>query len=229
MACLLLTVAEVFTAISHSTPVCRDAVATNYVSGAPRTHLWQLHSYTTASYRPRYSQGCGAGCAPSTVNSHGCSISGGVTGSAGGPTAYSGVEPGTPMYQGLTVGVPLRHAGQVTYAAYPSVVATDAAANTLDGSCVVAIEGCMDSNAPNYDPKATVNTNTWCIPAVTGCMMPATGNAGAGNYQGAADHSHQGLALNFNPAATIQSHSTSQLSQPRTRELFTFFLWEPVL
>ena len=28
MACLLLTVAEVFTAISQSTPVCRDAVAT---------------------------------------------------------------------------------------------------------------------------------------------------------------------------------------------------------
>ena len=84
---------------------------------------------------------------------------------------------------------------------------TDAAANTLDGSCVVAIEGCMDSNAPNYDPKATVNTNTWCIPAVTGCMMPATGNAGAGNYQGAADHSHQGLALNFNPAATINNVS----------------------
>ena len=138
---------------------------------------------------------------------YGCSISGGVTGSAGGPTAYSGVEPGTPMYQGLTVGVPLRHAGQVTYAAYPSVVVTDAAANTLDGSCVVAIEGCMDSNAPNYDPKATVNTNTWCIPAVTGCMMPATGNAGAGNYQGAADHSHQGLALNFNPAATINNVS----------------------
>merc|ERR1719469_1597511 len=33
MACLLLTVTEVFTAISQSTAVCRDSVATNYVSG----------------------------------------------------------------------------------------------------------------------------------------------------------------------------------------------------
>ena len=37
MACLLLTVAEVFTAISQSTAVCRDSVANNYVAGAPRT------------------------------------------------------------------------------------------------------------------------------------------------------------------------------------------------
>jgi hypothetical protein len=35
MTCLLLTITEVFTAISQSTAVCRDSVATNYVSGAP--------------------------------------------------------------------------------------------------------------------------------------------------------------------------------------------------
>ena len=39
MACVLLTVAGVFTAISQSTAVCRDSVATNYVSGVPRTLL----------------------------------------------------------------------------------------------------------------------------------------------------------------------------------------------
>ena len=39
MACVLLTVAEVFTAVSQSTAVCRDSVATNYVAGAPRTPL----------------------------------------------------------------------------------------------------------------------------------------------------------------------------------------------
>ena len=138
---------------------------------------------------------------------YGCSISGGVNGQ-GGATAYSGIDAGTPNYKGLTVGVPLRHVGQMTYPEYPSVVTTDATANTLDGSCVVAVEGCMDSTSPSYDAKATVNTNTWCIPSVTDCMMPATGNSGAANnYQGATDHSHQGLALNFNPAATINNVS----------------------
>ena len=65
MACLLLTVAEVFTAISQSTPVCRDAVATNYVSGAPRTPslaTTQLNHSILATQI--CSQGCGAGCAP---------------------------------------------------------------------------------------------------------------------------------------------------------------------
>ena len=161
------------------------------------------------NYNSEANQHAAAEC---VLPTYGCSISGGVTGSSNGPTAYSGVEAGTPKYQGLTVGVPLRHVGQVTYAAYPSVVVTDTAANTLDGSCVVAVEGCMDSTSPNYDPKATVNTNTWCIPSVTDCMMPATGNSGAANnYQGAADHSHQGLALNFNPAATINNVSACRI------------------
>jgi len=144
--------------------------------------------------------------------SYGCTISGGVTGFTGArPTAYSGVDTGTPNYEYLTVGVPLRHVGQVTYPQYPSVVATDADANTHDGSCVVAVEGCMDSNSPNYDAKATVNTNTWCIPSVTDCMMPATGNSGAANYAGSGVHSHQGLALNFNPSATINNVSACRI------------------
>lgn len=40
-------------------------------------------------------------------------------------------------------------------------------------ACIVAIEGCMDTTAANYDSAATVNTNTWCVPAVAGCMMPS--------------------------------------------------------
>lgn len=51
------------------------------------------------------------------------------------------------------------------------------------GSCTVAIEGCMDSNAANYDPVATINSKTWCVPKVEGCMDPD--------------------ALNFSPLATI--------------------------
>ena len=59
MACLLLTVTEVFTAISQSTAVCRDSVATNYVSGAPRTlhkhreQLWHREVPEPAEAQPR--------------------------------------------------------------------------------------------------------------------------------------------------------------------------------
>jgi len=175
-------------------------------------------NFNSEANQPCPINGCQDAAAECVLPTYGCSIAGGVTDSARPdtvlPTAYSGVEAGTPKYQGLTVGVPLRHVGQVTYAAYPSVVATNAAANTLDGSCVVAVEGCMDPASPNYDDKATVNTNTWCIPSVTDCMMPMTGNSGAENYMGAAGefaHSHQGLALNFNPSATINNVSACRI------------------
>ena len=45
-------------------------------------------------------------------------------------------------------------------------------------------------------------------------MMPMTGNSGAENYMGAAGeaaHSHQGLALNFNPSATINNVSACRI------------------
>ena len=31
----------------------------------------------------------------------------------------------------------------------------------------------MDSHAANYDPHATVNLATWCVPSLAGCMMPS--------------------------------------------------------
>merc|ERR1719469_1628535 len=58
MACLLLTVTEVFTAISQSTAVCRDSVATNYVSGdlasdaydAPWTCAYKIFGCSNPSF-----------------------------------------------------------------------------------------------------------------------------------------------------------------------------------
>ena len=81
----------------------------------------------------------------------------------------------------------------------PVVTNYNPAATVLDGSCIVAVEGCMDSTARNYDPLATVQTGTWCVPLVTGCMMPA----------GSLANSH--LAANYNPSATLNVPSTCQV------------------
>lgn len=46
----------------------------------------------------------------------------------------------------------------------------------------------MDSTAANYDPLATVDSLTWCVPSVTGCMDP--------------------LALSYSPSITVHDPST---------------------
>jgi len=53
-----------------------------------------------------------------------------------------------------------------------AVVSYNANANVNSG-CIVAVEGCMDATARNYDPLATINSGTWCIPDVSGCMVPS--------------------------------------------------------
>ena len=121
---------------------------------------------------------------------------------------------------------------------YPAMTTYNAAANVMSG-CVVAIEGCMDSTAANYDPLATVSTLSWCVPSVRGCMDPR-----AYNYSPMTTIHNQTLcsyqggcmdpsAINFDPkataagpcylepatfsgrAASTRPHSTS--AAPRTR------------
>jgi len=96
---------------------------------------------------------------------------------------YYGVDVNTPAYKSGFHGDSARFIGRVEENEYngPAVVNADLTANVLEG-CVVAIEGCMDSAAANYDPKATKNTATWCVPAKTGCMMPLGSNMG-GTYK----------------------------------------------
>ena len=80
----------------------------------------------------------------------------------------------------------------------------NATANVLTG-CVFAIEGCMDSNATNYNPLATINTLTWCLPKVYGCMMPSSAAGAAITRRGGKDYSG---AVNYNPAATVNVPSS---------------------
>lgn len=66
------------------------------------------------------------------------------------------------------------------------------AAATDPADCVVAIEGCMDSLAVNYDSKATVDTGNWCKYPIIGCM----------------DHLY---SANFEPTATVNSNCTGKV------------------
>merc|ERR1719440_1814288 len=89
-------------------------------------------------------------------------------------TPYDGVESATPSWRSGTHGDAVRWIGmQYENADYTGKAVTNylSTANVNEG-CVVAIEGCMDPTAVNYDSAATVNSLTWCVPLVVGCMMP---------------------------------------------------------
>jgi len=62
----------------------------------------------------------------------------------------------------------------------------------------------MDSTAANYDPLATSNTNSRCVPAVRGCMLPSYTVSGNLLAIGRDYNS----ASSFNPAATVHVNST---------------------
>jgi len=94
--------------------------------------------------------------------------------------SFANVDPSTPGFQESEVGV--RFQGWVAYTQGLAVLNANASANTLGvvgqgrqpghSVCHLAIEGCMDPSASNYDSLATVNSFTWCVPAILGCMMP---------------------------------------------------------
>jgi len=118
-------------------------------------------------------------------------------------TSYTGVDTDTPDYQTRYFGRANRAIGLVTQTAYAAVLNYNSNANVNHG-CVVAIEGCMDSLAVNYDAHANVNTATWCVPRVEGCMMPAASGASAAFDGGEArPHERDGLAANFAADATV--------------------------
>ena len=115
-----------------------------------------------------------------------------VLGCTVGPGQYSGVDPRTPGFESTFHDDPGRTdggGGRVVLAGnrrYPAMTTYNEAANVKSG-CVVAIEGCMDSTAANYDPLATVSTLSWCVPSVRGCMDP--------------------LAYNYSPMTTIHNQT----------------------
>jgi len=69
----------------------------------------------------------------------------------------------------------------------PVVKNYNSAANVNTG-CEVAIEGCMDPEAANFDPKANYQSWSWCVPKVVGCMMPTESAARAGYENPAPTH-----------------------------------------
>ena len=110
---------------------------------------------------------------------------------------YAGVNADTPFYRSRAVGV--TGVGAVAWPAYRSVLNYDPRANALRG-CRVAVEGCMDSSAANYDRLATADSNDWCVARRAGCMMmPPPGDAPAG------------AALNYDPNATVPDLSACVL------------------
>ena len=116
------------------------------------------------------------------------------------PAPYFGVDPQTPHYKGSAYGSALRGVGLVPTPETLAVTNYNASANVLDG-CELAIDGCQDPLAINYDPHATVNERSWCIPKVDGCMMPPDSGASV-TYLNPSGHLRQGLAANYDAAAT---------------------------
>ena len=86
----------------------------------------------------------------------GCTVSDELGGGGGAPLFFLGV----PLTGAVTLPPTAKH-----------VLNYNPAANVLDG-CEMAIEGCTDSRAVNYDPLANTNSSAWCIPRHTGCMLP---------------------------------------------------------
>merc|ERR1711988_1636628 len=118
---------------------------------------------------------------------------------------YDGVASDTPAHESIFYGSALRGAGKIGLSDNAVVKKSDVGTNAnVLANCVLAIEGCMDSTAVNYDSYATVNTGTWCIMEKKGCMMPAE-DAVSSKWNTMAERTHEydGLTLNYDPAVTV--------------------------
>jgi hypothetical protein len=134
--------------------------------------------------------------------------------------SYAGVDARTPGFRSGYYGSALRGVGTVSETEYssPVVLNYDPLATVLT-NCTIAIEGCMDSTAVNYDPEANLNSRTWCIPRVVGCMMPTQNNAATGFVLASP---FDGLNVNYSSSATVHDPSLCVIArygckQPPTR------------
>ena len=130
--------------------------------------------------------------------------------------AYSGVNADTPGFRSDYYGSAQVGVGVISERVYegPAVLNFDNLANVYTG-CVIGIEGCMDSTAVNYDSRATTNSGTWCIPRVSGCMLPTDSRANdayvnpevVSNAFHIRDEQPDGLNANFSLSATVHNPS----------------------
>merc|ERR1719502_305999 len=72
------------------------------------------------------------------------------------PLPYSNVDPNTPNFDGIYKD-DFKQPNTVFLSATPVATNYNAAAN-VNRDCVIAVEGCMDPTAANYDDTATINT-----------------------------------------------------------------------
>lgn len=139
--------------------------------------------------------------------------------------SFAGVPEDTPGYRNGFFGSPARGVGVISERVYngPAVLNYDVMANVLD-SCDVAIEGCMDSTAANYDPHATINSGSWCIPAVVGCMMPNEFNA-RWDYSNPSASGRDGLNANFSLLTTVHEPAFCQIARYGCSQSHGTFAW----
>jgi hypothetical protein len=183
---------------SPSAEVHVPAMCTTPADYLPGCIFPGAQNFAPGAYTPTFCQYKTLGCTSPTAvnfNSRATEDDGSciqrVTGCTVNANSYHEVEPGTPAYESGFLGVPLRHVGVIAQPQYPTVTNYMPNANVLSG-CVVAVEGCMDSTAKNYNPFATINSNTWCVPVIQGCMMEHT-------------------TINFDPSVTVSVVASCQL------------------
>jgi hypothetical protein len=146
---------------------CLFPGASNYAPGSLQTGFCQYETYgcttpTALNYNSKATSNPYNACIMPVT---GCTLPG---------SGYEGVATDTPRYKGLFVGVPLRNVGVLAAPFYGTVINSQKGFANVLQNCQVAIEGCMDEQAVNYDSRANVNSNTWCIPKIPGCMMHKT-------------------------------------------------------
>jgi len=181
---------------------CLFPGATNYMPGAKQsgTCIYPLGGCmdsTALNYNPE-----------ATIASSDCILP--ISGCTLSNDGYNGVDTDTPAHKGRYFGSAETNGGLVAWPTYNSVLNFKSDANVLSG-CDVAVEGCMDSNAVNYNPKANINGGSWCILPKVGCMMPQLDSVGVPTGvvgtapSGDRVHVRDGGSGNFDPEATVNN------------------------
>ena len=125
--------------------------------------------------------------------------------------SYDGVNASTPGFRTLFHDDPAVTIERTFEASHSpmqvGVTNHNPAANVLRG-CVVVIEGCTDPAAANYDPNATYNSMSWCVPSVPGCMMPGgLSFATPPEHGGTAVTRETHLSLDYDVSATVHDRT----------------------